>query len=73
MLELFPRRSDEHVAHEQSVIGARADDSDIDPVALVPSRVAVDDIDAVSGVQIVDSTFTVDLPDLYIEVSIGVQ
>lgn len=40
------------------------DDSDSDSVALVPSCVTIDNVDTVSGVQVVDGTFSVDLPDL---------
>lgn len=63
-LQLLSRRADEHVAHEEGVVGASADDADVDAVALVPSCVAVDDIDAVAGVQVVDRALAVDLPDL---------
>ena len=41
-----------------------ADDSNIDAISLIPSSKAIDNIDSVSGVQIVDSAFPVDLPDL---------
>lgn len=65
-LELLARGPDEHVAHEEGMVGTGADDSDADSVALVPAGIAVNDIDAVSGVEVVDSTFSVDSPDLYI-------
>jgi hypothetical protein len=47
------------------MIGTGADNSDTDAVPLVPAGVAIDDIDAVSGVEVVNSSFSVDLPDLY--------
>jgi hypothetical protein len=63
-LEVFPTRSDEHVAHEQGMVGTGANDSDIDPVPLIPASEAVDNVDAISGVEVVDSAFSVDAPDL---------
>jgi hypothetical protein len=64
VLELLSCRSDKHVSHEESMVGAGADNSDLDAVLLVPAGKTVDDIDTASGVEVVDSTFSVDLPDL---------
>lgn len=64
VLELLTGRADEHVAHEESMVGAGADNTDTDAVLLVPAGVTVDDVDAIPGVEVVDSTLTVDLPDL---------
>jgi hypothetical protein len=64
VLEVFSVRTDEHVAHEKSVVCTSAHDSDLDPVLLVPSCKTVDDVDAISGVEVVDGTFSVDSPDL---------
>lgn len=64
VLELFAGRADQHVAHEESMVGTRADDTDLDAVLLVPAGVAIDDVDAVAGVEVIDSTFAVDFPDL---------
>ena len=63
-LELFCRRADQHVAHEEGMVGTGADNAHADAVALVPAREAVDDIDAVAGVEIVDSALAVNTPDL---------
>jgi hypothetical protein len=46
------------------MVGTRADDTDLDAVLLVPAGVAIDDVDAVAGVEVIDSTFAVDFPDL---------
>lgn len=46
------------------MVGTRADNAHADAVALIPAGKPIDDIDAVAGVQVVDSTFTVDTPDL---------
>jgi hypothetical protein len=64
VLQLLARRADQHIAHEESMVGARADDTDVDTVSLIPAGITIDDIDAVTGVEVVNSTFTVDTPDL---------
>jgi hypothetical protein len=46
------------------MIGTSAHDTDTYPVALVPASISVNNIDAVPGVQVVNSTLTVDTPDL---------
>jgi hypothetical protein len=46
------------------MVGTSADNSDSDAVLLVPAGETIDDINTASGVEVVDSTFTVDLPDL---------
>lgn len=64
VLEFRLGRTDQHVAHEESMVSASADDTHAYPVALIPSRKAINNIDAVPGVEVVDSTLTVDAPDL---------
>lgn len=51
------------------MVGTSADDSYAYPVALIPAGKAIDDVDAVPGVKVVDSTLTVDTPDLDDKVS----
>jgi hypothetical protein len=46
------------------MVCAGADDADAYPVALVPAGKAIDDVDAVTGVEVVDCAFAVDSPDL---------
>ena len=41
-----------------------ANNTDSDSVALVPSGIAIDNIDSVPGVQVINSTLAVDSPDL---------
>lgn len=65
VLELLAAGANQHVAHEESVVGASADNANADLVAFVPAGVTIDNIDAVTGVQVVDSTLTVDTPDLW--------
>lgn len=48
------------------MVGPSTDDSDIDSVSLVPSCIPIDDVDSVSCVEIVDGSFSVDLPYLKI-------
>lgn len=63
-LEFLGRGADKHVAHEESMVGTGADNADIDAVAFIPSSEAVDNVDAISGVEVVDGAFSVDSPHL---------
>lgn len=65
VLELLAARPDEHVAHEESMVGASADNANVDAVALVPAGETIDNVDAVTGVEVVDSALAVDTPDLF--------
>ena len=65
VLELLGRGADEHVAHEEGMVGASADNTDADAVSLIPAGETINDVDAVAGVEVVDSTLTVDPPDLW--------
>lgn len=64
VLKLLSRGPDKHVSHEESMVGASADNADVDPVALVPASEAIDNVDAVAGVQVVDGSLPVNLPHL---------
>ena len=64
MLKLFAVGTNEHVAHEESMVSTRADNTNVDPVTLVPSCVAIDNVDAVASVEVVDCSLAVDTPDL---------
>jgi hypothetical protein len=46
------------------MVGPSRHDAHIDPVTLIPAGKAIDDINAISSIEIVDGTFTVDPPDL---------
>lgn len=46
------------------MIGAGTDDTDADSVLLVPTGIAVNNVDSRSRVQVVDRTLSVDFPDL---------
>lgn len=63
-LKLLAGRADEHVTHEKSMVGAGADNTHADPVPLVPPGKTINHIDTIPGVEVVDSTLTVDSPDL---------
>lgn len=67
--QLLPRRPDEHVSHEECMVGSCADDPDFDPIPLIPTGKAIDNVNAISGIQVVDRAFTVDFPDLQINAS----
>lgn len=64
VLQLLAAGPDEHVAHEESMVGTSADNTDVDAVALVPAGVAIDNVDAVAGVEVVDGTLAVNTPNL---------
>lgn len=64
VLQLFALGPDKHVSHEQGMVGARTDDPHFDAVALIPAGEAIDNVNSVSCVQVVDCTFSVDPPDL---------
>ena len=53
LLELFIRGLDEHVCHEERVVGSCADDSDTDAFLLVVAGISIDDVESLSGVEIV--------------------
>lgn len=46
------------------MISTGADDANIDPVSFIPTGEAIDDINSVPGIQIVDGAFSVDFPHL---------
>lgn len=46
------------------MIGSGAHDTDIDAVPLVPSSEAVNDVDSVPRVQVIDGTLSIDSPNL---------
>lgn len=73
VLKILAIWADQHVAHEESVVGTGADDADLDLVLLVPSCETVDNVDAIPGVEVIDGTLTVNLPDLEIYMLVDAQ
>ena len=69
MLKLFPRWPDEHVIHEERMVGTSTNDPYVDSVAFIPAGESIDNIDAVASVQVVDRSFSVNAPDLHSHVS----
>jgi hypothetical protein len=47
--------------HEQSVICTRTDDPDLDAILRIPSSKAIEHVDELPGIQVVDRAFAVDL------------
>jgi len=64
MLQFTSIRTNEHISHEESVVGTSAHDSDLNSIFFIPSCIAVNDVDAIPCVQVIDSTFSVDSPYL---------
>ena len=48
--QLVGRGPDEHVAHEEGMVGPRADDTHVDAIMFVPAGEAIHDVDAIPGV-----------------------
>ncbi len=46
------------------MIGASADNAHTNSISLIPTGIAIDDVNSVSCVQVVNSSFSVDPPDL---------
>lgn len=65
LLRLGPN---EHVPHEQGMVGTSADNADSDSITFVPTSKAVNDVNSISSVQVVDSTFAVNPPNLKVDV-----
>jgi hypothetical protein len=64
VLQVLSRRADQHITHEEGMVGASTHDTDAYPVTLVPAGKSIDDIDAVPGVEVVNGALAVDAPDL---------
>jgi len=64
VLQLLAAGPDEHVAHEESMVGTSADNTNVDAVALIPAGETIDNVDAITSVEVVDSTLAVDTPHL---------
>jgi len=65
VLKLLWPGPDKHVPHEESMVGTSANNTDVDPVAFIPSCKSINDVNAATGVQVIDGTFSVDSPNLH--------
>src|SRR5262249_43303539 len=61
------RRPDEHGVHEKGVVGARADDANLDAILGVPAREAVETVHTGAGVEIIAGALPVDGKRLRVE------
>ena len=59
-LELLLGGTDEHVVHEQGMVGSGTDDADLDAIFGIPAGETIKDIHEFARVEVVDSTFTID-------------
>lgn len=64
-LHLLLGGTDEHVSHEETVVCTSTDNTDFNSVTRIPSSITIKDIDAGPGVEVVDGTFTIDLPNSF--------
>ena len=60
LFQLLLRGPDHHVVHEQGVVGASADDPDLEAVTRIPTGVTVGDVQPLAGVEVVDGPLQVD-------------
>ena len=58
--ELLLRRADEHGVHEQRVIRPRADDADFDAVFRIPAGEAVETVEPLARVEVVEGALAID-------------
>ena len=59
--EFLLRRADEHGVHEERVIRPRADDADLDAMLRIPAGEAVEAIEPLARVEIIERALAVDL------------
>lgn len=51
--------------HEEGVVGSGSNDSDLDSVLGIPAGETIEDIDIFSSIEVVDSSFSVDLESVF--------
>lgn len=66
VLKLLLSGADQHVAHEQGVVGTRTDDSNLDTVARVPAGVSVNNEQLFTSTQVVQGTRARNLPGEFV-------
>ena len=52
--ELFLRGTDQHVVHEERMIGASADDTNLETIFRIPTGESVDDIEMIASIEVVN-------------------
>ena len=65
--EFFRRRPDHHGVHEERVVRPRADDADFQPMLRGPAGEAIDDVEALAGVEVVLRALAVDEVGVFVE------
>ena len=65
--QLLARRADQHGVHEQRVIGPRADDAHLDAVLRVPAGEAVEAVQPLARVEVVEGALAVDREGVRVE------
>ena len=54
VVKFFSGRTDEHIVHEQRVISARADDTNLNAVFRVPTSKGIDNVEVITSIQVID-------------------
>ncbi len=58
--QILQCRPDEHRAHEEGMVGARADDADLDAICRVPAGEAVKAVEPIARVEVIDRALAID-------------
>ena len=72
VFELLFGRGDEHDTHEERVVGAGADDADLDPFGGIPTGEGIDDVKLLTGVEVVLGAFAIDFEGVGIDGDVDV-
>lgn len=46
------------------MVGSGTHNSDVDPILLIPAGEAINNVDSISGVKVINGSFSVDFPNL---------
>lgn len=71
VLELLGGWSDQHVGHEQSVVGSGTHNSDLDSVSWVPTSESINNEQLLSGSQVVESSGSGNLPGQLVDLLVN--
>lgn len=70
VLQFFFGGADQHVAHEEQVVCTGGNNTDLLAVLGVPAGETIKDIEARTGIEVVDGTLAVDQKDLFVNGSV---
>ena len=71
-LKLRIIRPDEHIVHEQSMIGTAGNNSDLDAVFRIPPCKTIGDVESVTNIQVIDCPFPDNQKSVFINPDIDI-